>query len=507
MSPPDSSLEQTSSSHGEDAERQHRLDALRGLAEHAAPAPHPEAPAPAIPRPSLAPPAYRHRLTQRTRNRWLAGIAAALCVVVIAVVAVTRLAQPLARVSTTPRPTGPVVIRPTLDHMACPQDAAWSPDGTRVAVVGDNCGGPKQLNIYDAASGKLTAQTDLTAAAAQALQTFAPDSASRLIAGFHTPLWTKQYLFIPFEVFDNSATTAESVVPAVGLLAFNADGATPLQPAAGVVPNHSGPDAYVRWDMFGFNSPDTVTFAAALIGPAPSHTLFSTLPPSLAYQMNHFDQPGAYTPLSYRTPPPRDPGGPIGDPTGDTFVSIWQPGTLTYLTAIPGTSTPANIVLFDTSFAAAESPFLFTNLTFEGRLVPPDQPAPDANALGAAGLLAPWLPIRDSALAYVLTDVEHSAGPGVGPTAVAWRPDGARLAYQPGIAIGTSGGSSPRAHDVRIYDCHSGQVLVTLTPPLPAGTPITANNLLRWSPDGTKLLLLDRIAGEIVIWGRGQLPA
>ena len=437
------------------------------------------------------------------RNRWLAVVAVALCVVVIGVVALTRLAQPRAHVSTTPH-TGPTVIRPALDRTGCPQDAAWSPDGSKIAVFGGNCqASDTYLNVYDATSGKLTAQADMTADANRALVSFAPGIVTRLIVGFHAALWTTDYLFVPFEVFDPSTSDPASEVPAEGLLGYNANGAAPLQPAVGIVPNHSGPHAYVGWDSNGFTSSYTATYPDALVGPAPNHTVFSSLPPALDYDLGFSPHPR--TPLTYRTRPQSDPGGSIGDPTSASHLTIWQPGTLTYVSTIPGTSTPASIVLFDTSFTALALPILYTNITFEGRLVPPDQPAPDVTALAASGMLAPWLPIRDSALAYVLADVEHSAGPGVGPAAVAWRPEGARLAYQPGIPIG--GGAGPRAHDVRIYDCQSGQVLVTLTPPLPAGTPITATNLLRWSPDGSRLLLLDRIASTIVVWGKGQLPA
>lgn len=494
---------QTSLDGGDAAERQRRLDALRSLAEHATQAAAGAPSKPATPRPSLAPPS-RRRPTQRTRNRWLAAIAATLCVVVIAVVAITRLAQPRAHVSTN-RPTGPTVIHLTRDHIGCPQDVAWSPAGDKLAVFGANCGASDTLlNIYDASSGKLTAQTNLTTLTRQALQSYTPDSSAYLPV-FLPALWTQQDLFIPFRAVDPNATDSAGAIHDEGLLGFNVDSAAPPQPGFGIVPNHSGPDAYVGWDSNGFTSSYTATHPAALIGPAPSNTVFSSLPPALGYDVRSFP-PRPLTLLSYGASPPRDPGGPIGDPRGDSLLTIWQPGTLTYYPTIPGTSTPASMVLFDTSFAALARPILYTGLAFEGRLVPPDQPAPDVNALDAAGLLAPWLPIRDAALAYVVTDVEHSAAPGVGPAAIAWRPDGTRLAYQPGIAI-NGGGGNPRAHDVRIYDCQSGQVLATLTPPLSAGTPIRATNLLRWSPDGEKLLLLDAVAGEIVVWGHGQLPA
>ncbi len=485
-----------------DIERQRRIEVLRSLAEHAAPAPHAATSATGTPRRPRARPS-RRRLAQRTRNRWLALVAAALCVVVIAVVALTRLAHAPAHVSM--HPSGPTVVRPALDQIGCPQDASWSLDGSKIALFGENCGGSDtMLNIYDAATGTLVAHTDMTASAKQTLQSFAPATVTRVLVGFHAALWTSDYLFVPFEVFDPGAADPTSAVPAEGLLGYNPDGRAPLQAAVGIVPNRSGPFSYVGWDGNGFTSSYTATYPDALVGHAPNQSVYSSLPPALTYDLRSFE-PHPLIPLTYRTSPPNDPGGRIGDPTSALHLTIWQPSTLTYFSTIPGTSTPASIVLFDTNFAVLAPPILYTNLTFEGRLVPPDQPAPDVAALGAAGLLAPWLPIRDSALAYVLTDLEHSAAPGVGPAAVAWRPDGARLAYQPGIAIGA--GAGPRAHDVRIYDCTSGQVLATLTPPRPAGAPITATNLLRWSPDGTKLMLLDRVASEIVVWGKGQLPA
>src|SRR5205085_6402329 len=75
---------------------------------------------------------------------------------------------------------------------------------------------------------------------------------------------------------------------------------------------------------------------------------------------------------------------------------------------------------------------------------------------------------------------------------VSWRPDGRVLAMD-------------NAGHVDIYDCATGRKLSSL---VPATTPDRMNGIrdvLRWSPDGTHLLLSSTDWGPVQLWGPGQL--
>jgi hypothetical protein len=82
-----------------------------------------------------------------------------------------------------PRPPAPLTLRPQLEGMTCLIDAAWSPAGTRIAVLGDQHALSCQasavaqqsglVTVYDATSGRLLATLHTDNVIVRAIETFA----------------------------------------------------------------------------------------------------------------------------------------------------------------------------------------------------------------------------------------------------------------------------------------------------------------------------------------------
>ena len=229
------------------------------------------------------------------------------------------------------------------------------------------------------------------------------------------------------------------------------------------------------------------------------------------------------TPLTPFRVPAAPPLGPIGSPSGSTF-SIWQPGQAAlvlsplgrYEIHIPGAYTystdfatwsPDGKLLWD----SLGNPSYLNYLRGYLRVEPAGHPLPSAQTLRAFGLTqASLLPVRDAGLQAIYdamkTTAPDNADAGAQTAQLAWRPDGryvaaqlALFAYPPPTDI------SLRA--VSVYDCATGTVAATLTPPQPKREPGISNaNMLRWSPDGAHLLLLDRSLQEALVWSGSSLP-
>ena len=110
----------------------------------------------------------------------------------------------------------------------------------------------------------------------------------------------------------------------------------------------------------------------------------------------------------------------------------------------------------------------------------------------------PVLQVHNKALAQVLHTLsslpDTNGNPNGGPSInVSWRPDGRVLAMD-------------NAGHVDIYDCASGRKLSSLAPSTPPDRLNGFQDVLRWSPDGTHLLLSSTDWGPMQLWGPGQLP-
>ena len=154
------------------------------------------------------------------------------------------------------------------------------------------------------------------------------------------------------------------------------------------------------------------------------------------------------------------------------------------------------------TFFTAWSPdgrFLVEGLAGGARLEVPGQKSLGPQALKDLGVdQLPVLQVHNKALAQVLHTLsslpDTNAYPNGGPSInVSWRPDGRVLAMD-------------NAGHVDIYDCASGRKLSSLAPSTPPDRLNGFQDVLRWSPDGTHLLLSSTDWGPMQLWGPGQLP-
>ena len=171
----------------------------------------------------------------------------------------------------------------------------------------------------------------------------------------------------------------------------------------------------------------------------------------------------------------------MGNPDGSAFFTIWQPGFTTFTTI-------AGYYAWSTSFStwSPDGRYLIDDITLHGFYKPPSSIIPDIQALSKLKLRHYRLvTVRKVALDELLW----------GSPLVSWRPDGRVLAtyYARGIIV--------------LYNSRTGQMLQTLF--LPTNQHLLAGSLalLRWSPDGSHLLLSSPSQGLLNIWGPGQLES
>ena len=423
-----------------------------------------------------------------------------------------------------PKPPPPLILRPQTQGMACLLDAAWSPQSTRIALLGSQydvaCPDFSQgrraglVTVYDAGSGKLLAALHPDDAVVSAIQSFAqrvaptatPPSATQIAPEivYQHVLWSPdgKRLALTFSV-DLNAIGLHLYLPdgepedLSGVVLLDANGAHPrvLMQSEGAYEQFA-----FEWDLQA-----GATLAAPAF-PYPTNT-FGVLPPAVAYRWQPDGSLATDTLLSVATPPPVPPLAPVGNPDGGSSFTIWQPGFVSgvarigpngLLTHLPGVYT------LSAAFVAwsPDGRYLLDVIIPEGLLELPTTPPPtqdQLNAYGVAGVL--FLPLRDAGLAQALRTVVPK---NLASTALAWRPDGRALAvYAPENLFAP--------HPLIIYDCATGRQLTSLLPPAVSETSratslIGQSILLRWSPDGSHFLLFALALGQVVVWGPDKLP-
>ena len=373
------------------------------------------------------------------------------------------------------------------DGIACLLDAQWSPLGDAIAVLGyeNNCPtnhyAPGVLNIYSALTGKLTAQwqlddtiltimgaptmgsQDISTHGVLATSTFqtagtgsANTGSTRLIPfSYIHVMWSpdERRLALSFIVYMQEQ-------PFFGLLVMNVNGHFSH---AIFQPPYLDQRTPVEWDI------------------ATSQPLgFTPVPSAFAYHWQANGSLVPFVPLSGRPQPPVPLAGPVGNPDGSALFTIWQPGYTTF-TGIAG------YYAWSTTFSAwsPDGRYLIDDITLQGFYKPPSSIIPDIQALSKLNIHHNRLLSRRDVAIFELLK---------GSPQVSWRPDGRMLASY--FARGT----------IVLYDSHTGRALQTLI--LPASQhPLSGSSaLLRWSPDGSHLLLSSPSYGLLNIWGPGQLP-
>lgn len=422
-----------------------------------------------------------------------------------------------------PKPPPPLILRPRAQGMRCLLDAAWSPRSTRIALLGSQYDvacpdfSPGRhaglVTVYNAGSGKVLAALHPDDAVVPAIQAFA----QRVAPTATTPAATQVapeivYQHVLWSADGKRLALTFSVDPnAIGLHLYLPDG-DPVDLFGVVLLDANG--AHPRVLMHSEGTYEQVPFewdlqaGATLAAPASPYPTFGVLPPAVAYRWQPDGSLATDTLLSTDAPPPVPPLGAVGNPDGGSSFTIWQPGLVTGVAELSPNGLLTNLPGVYTLSAAfvAWSPdgrYLLDVIIPEGLLELPTTPPPtqdQLNAYGVAGVL--FLPLRDAGLAQALRALNPINRVG---TSLAWRPDGRVLAaYAPENVFAP--------HPLIIYDCATGRQLAALLPPAVSETSRNTSLigqstiLLRWSPDGTHLLLFALALGQVVVWGPDQLP-
>lgn len=403
-----------------------------------------------------------------------------------------------------------VAMAPQARNLTCEQDAAWSPDGRQVALLGykNTCAEalparyryvPGIVSIYDVTTGRLIRQLSLDTHIQQALHLTSPTgvtpaspgSATALVIQYYRVLWSRDgsLLVFPFAVDPAPASPTSATIAGLLLTDANGGNARVLSHTLKPGEKYSG-----EWDL-----------TAGAYVPASS-----TFTPALAYQWGANGSLTPLMPLSASTIPAAAPLGSVGNPIGDRAVSAWQPSIATLKTTVGPADNPTpvpRLYNIQTSFAlwSPDGRYLETSVDLASWLSLDGGNSARKQTLSRQNPL-PLLPVRDQALRAALTSASATLyNPDQAAIQLAWSPDGRALAVQYG-KVDLGGGVSKAGRSVVVYDCATGNILAKLTPGQIAAAPEDTMRLLSWSPDGTRLLLFDERLGVLSVWGPGSLP-
>ncbi|MGZ3636602.1 MAG: hypothetical protein ACXVCX_02065, partial [Ktedonobacterales bacterium] len=403
----------------------------------------------------------------------------------------------------------------------CYTDATWSPDSTRIAFVGyqGGCVATDYVAsiaaVFDTSTGHANTwflpdgdiQRALAGSSLGALPPPQPNVSARAAtqanqaAGAKAPIiyyqhiiWSPdgQRLALTFSVYALSQETPSVLLRYDGVIIVQTNGALSqilLRPQQLTAP------LATEWDLVhsrALEAPPIPSYSSS-----PAFVWDATRPPALSYHWAGGTF-AAETPLRSDAAPVSSAGGIIGNPDGGARLSIWQPGVV----EVPARS--FNILAWNTSFTAwsPDSHYLIDAVGLAARLgTGPLSPA-DQRTLAAQELDGiPLLGMRDPALQQMARAIPRdSSDPNARQVAISWRPDGRILAA---YSLAPNG---PMGISVALYDTASGQKIGSLLPLANIGDSLSTTTILRWSPDGSHLLLVSAPLGTTTLWGPNDLP-
>lgn len=436
---------------------------------------------------------------------WRGGSAVGIVTLVCILLLAGTYAGALHRLFETPPPQ-PVTLPVSQDGLECITDIAWSPDSRQIAVAGyanNGCGAEMYatplLLIYDARTHRLLRRISPDASLLPALHALLPElplPGSARGSPFNLLLYENALLWSPDGkrlgmIFLAVAYPATSWTSITGLFVASADGSRPatylhlLDPAVAV---SSG-----EWNVA--SGAILASPAIATAGPR------QTIPPALAYTWGTSGDLAPQDPLAINVVPPAPLARPVGSPTRDVAFTVWQPGAVISV-AQWNDARYSESYEWNTRFAAwsPDGQYIISLIHVLASLSLDGDTQSGADMLASApdgGSTEAILPVRDAALmALLLAAPPQSAA---GEWEVAWRPDGRELAA---FRL-----SNEPAHTAGIYDCASGRRLLSL--PLASASDETfvagSSALVRWSPDGSRLLLFSPELGAITVLGPKDL--
>lgn len=448
----------------------------------------PEQPAGPQPGRLLSHPTQAVRRSQR-RRMWR------LTFTLLSVAAVAASALLLALPVPPAQPVRPAVVLvvPRGDGIECTRDAEWAPDSTRLVVLGYTQGCPDTPSsdasghaglvlVYNALTGVLISRVRPDVLIARAT-----NMPAESIIEYRAALWSPDStrLAVSFSLASGSSRLE-------GIYLCDADGGHATVLTRLVAPGDNGAG---RWDL------QAGAYLPAVQG----------MPPALGYQWQPDGNLVATAPLSATSAPAVWSSGAIGSPDGSASFSIWQPAEvrLRALGNMTHQATSGGVYVLSTSFVvwSPDGRYLIPNAGAEARLAFASVPTQAQATLAMLGLdTVPLLPVRDRALRIALDRLGARAPDqrGTTPMLLAWSPDGRMLAIQ---LVLSETGQMPDAthHALLIYDCATGKAIAALVPDT-EDTPTQGLTSVRWSPDGTRIFLVDNALGTLTIFGPGKVP-
>ena len=398
-----------------------------------------------------------------------------------------------------------VELLPQEVGIACLADSVWSPDSSSVAflgykkdcVYGSHVYEHGLVAIYSGLSGKLVRLLSPDDAIFHTLHTQFPTIHTVPDIYYDSLLWSPDGHSI--------ALTFSLGLPSQTLLAAgNIVGVALVDNSSGrervMMGTHQDNGSPVEWDVQEQREMASMVIPS-LIPPArtPAYTpayTSATIPvlPAFAYR---WGPNGTLIPEFIRGHYLRIPRskvdrlqiGHIGNPDGEQSFTLWQPGIgmLNTRDSMGHTYTPG-FFTWNTNFSAwsPDERYLISSVYIKGVLQLPGQPFPDSQTLAKFHMNSlPYFAVRDLALQRLLLALDASTFNIV----VAWHPAGFFLAaYDYGMV------------DLDLYDCSTGANVALLELPDELRTDLSGTTVLRWSPDGTRLLLFDAQLSTVTIW-------
>lgn len=388
-------------------------------------------------------------------------------------------------------------LLPQEDGIACLFDAEWSPNSTLLAflgyardcVYGSHVYEQGVIAIYSSSLGKLVQLISPDSAIFQMLHERFPAVHTALDIYYSSLLWSPdgRQIALPFSM----GLPTHNLLP-VG----NIEGVALIDIAGGdvhvLLTAQTGNGGAVEWDLQQRRAMTHVVVPS----PLPTTNRGTNIPemPAFAY---HWGANGALVPDfirgHYLHIPKSKVGksqiGRVGNPDGDASFTIWQPGTgMVNTEDSAGDTYAAGIFTWNTNFAAwsPDGRYIISSVNLQGILQIPDHPLPDQQTLAKFHMdRVPYFPVRDVALQNMLQTLNASNF----TVLVAWQPAGYVLAaYDYGMI------------DLDLYDSVTGAEVALLALPDELRTDLEGTAILRWSPDGKRVLLFDADLSTVTVW-------
>jgi hypothetical protein len=414
-------------------------------------------------------------------------------------------------------------------HIYCPSSPSFSPDGTRLAVLGtgEPCTDPAatlprkgqhELAIYSVATGQLQSIFELD-------HYFLPNTIPECS---YVPVHSLQFtglgwspdglqfgiLYAAFQyaTFDIPNALSPDSESCSGLLLLS------VNPGTAVAAE------FIDGDAGFFDAPSNTYSGYPIWNVLQQRNIpLATVTPSLVYGWTQNGYPQSVWPLTGQLVSQltiAGPGYPVGNPSTDSTYTLWQPG----LVAGPqvfagGAAASSGDYVFVAQFPTWIPPSgQVVTMIVAGVQLPspqvqypaPTAPTPSSPTAVPLVPLPPSLtqvPARDAALVAVQKEIGED-----GWAMTAWNDEGSILA-----AIDCS---SPQTERLELRETGAGALVGTAALELgvgDAGCQVfnfsqalgdypNPNLSLQWSPDGTHILLSDQTANLLTLWRVATFP-